>query len=271
MANGTKDLNDGEIYNLPDEIDEDNIPELDEDVDDVDDGTEDVDDSEDLDDLDSTADSDEDSDSKKNVPVKKYVEEKKKRQESEKKLADIEAELQKYRALEVDKEILDYEKSVKDKWLKAGYTEEMATLMAESLVEQRKLITTPKATSMSKYQESIATLKQTGGDYYDNVDVYKEKIEATMIKFEKLGEPITAQAAYNMVVDPITRQKELAQRQVSKGKPVSAVSPTVSSSSAKSGASKSSRLTKEDYAFIREMQKSDPTYKASQYEKDVYG
>ena len=153
-------------------------------------------------------------DTMKAVPVSKYVDEKKKRQAAEterdlwkSKLAEMEANGKN------DSEVETYRQSKRKELVDSGLDETYAEVFSKQLAELKKenLASKKSEPVVDKYSIEISKLKGTD-DYYDNADAYADKIKEKMQKLD-----ITAEEAYNMIVKPTTRYKELEQRKLAEG------------------------------------------------------
>lgn len=150
----------------------------------------------------------------KAVPVSKYVDEKKKRQAIE-----AERDLLKAKLAEMesngknDSEVETYRQSKRKELVDSGLDETYADVFSKQLAELKKETLSAKKSEpvVDKYSIEINKLKSTE-DYYDNADAYADKIKEKMQKFD-----ISAEEAYNMIVKPVSRYKELQQRKLAEG------------------------------------------------------
>lgn len=150
----------------------------------------------------------------KAVPVSKYRDERKKRQAIE-----AERDLLKSQLAEMeskgknDSEVETYRNSKRKELIDSGLDEAYADVFSKQLAELKKETLSPKKAEpvVDKYSIEINKLKTTD-DYYDNADAYADKIKE---KMEKLN--VTAEEAYNMIVKPTARYKELQQRKLAEG------------------------------------------------------
>lgn len=200
----------------------------------------------------------------KNVPVSKYVDEKKKRQDAQNENEILKIKLREFELKQGDTELEEYKKSVKERLVKNDMDEAYATIISEELAELKKSTRNiAKEVPVDKESLEIQKLKLES-NYYDNADAFSDKIKENMKKFS-----ISAKQAYNMVVDPVTRQKEMTQREISKPK----ANPTnnqVSNSSSNLGTKDSAssiKLSPEDQNALIQLQKQ---YGKSVWSKEKY-
>jgi hypothetical protein len=248
-----KALNEFDIDALEEEADDDFIEEdLDVDGDDIDGEESDVE-SEDT--------SKETKKPNDNPVVRKYEAERKKRQELEAKLEAQNIVLRKYTEVEAEGEIKQYREAKRKKYIDAGYEESLADSLADDLTELYKesRVARPKEPAIDKYATAVAELK-VSDEFFDNADAYADKISEKMKKFD-----ISAREAYMLVVDPISRQKEISQRKVAGKKTAGSAGDTTrglsssQSATGKPGDNYGARLSKGDERVFQQLLKYDPS------------
>lgn len=203
------------------------------------------------------------------IPRVKYVEEKKKRQAIEAENEALRIQLQELKGDTQEKEFNDYYQAKKQKYINMGYEEDLATGFAEDMLEQYKMVkgiskSEPKESPVDKELLEIMKLK-TESEYYDNADAFKKEIKEKMVKFG-----VTAKTAYNMIVEPESRQKELIQRQRAKGlQGGSDKSQTTVSSNAGAKRPDTIQLSKKDMEVFKILRDGDPTWTLERYRKRI--
>lgn len=117
------------------------------------------------------------------VPLKKYLSEKQRRKEIEKKLREIEDK-------SIDTEIINKRNALKDKYIKAGYDEELSNMLAEDMTavlsEAKKVA---KKDADATFKEDIFDLAESDS-FYEDATAY----ETQLIPLMKKG--FTAEEAY---------------------------------------------------------------------------
>lgn len=150
------------------------------------------------------------------VPVKKYVEEKKKRQATE-----LELEVMRKRVTELenmksyDSETEQYLRDTNKELLDSGLDPVYADVFSKKLAELKKdmLATKNREPVVDGISVEIMKLKnQDETGYYDNADAFADQIRE---KMKVMG--VSAEDAYNMIVKPATRIRELEQRRLAEG------------------------------------------------------
>lgn len=150
----------------------------------------------------------------KQVPMAKYIEERKKRQEEQAKIQALELQLKSLQPNKQDDEVSQYRQSIVDEYTGMGYESDFTESLADKLTNLYKLALGNKKEEkevVDKDMLEIIKLKSES-TYYDNADSFADKIKESM---KKHG--VTAKQAYNMLVEPTVRQKELEQRTLAKG------------------------------------------------------
>lgn len=201
------------------------------------------------------------------IPRARFVEEKKKRQAIEAENEALKIQLQELKGNPQDKVFNDYFEAKKQKYIAMGYDDDLATGLAEDLTENYKLTkegskAEEKTNPVDKELFEIMKLK-TESEYYDNADAFKDDIKAKMVKFG-----ITAKSAYNMIVEPETRQKELIQRQRAKGSQGDTTkSQTTVTSNAGAKRPETIQLNKKDMEVFNLLREGDPSWTLERYRK----
>lgn len=261
------EMSDAEIDKIINETDFDNLETPDdEDVesdDDEHDVTDEQEDSEDNGEKSEEPKGEEPDKTQQKVPLRKYEEERKKRQEVESKLLAQNIMLKKFQETEaekaVDAEVTTYKESKRKKYIDAGYEESLANILAEDLAEvyKKSLIVKTSVESEAKIDKNVLAVAElkNSDEFFDNADAYSEKIIEKMKKLD-----LTAREAYMLVVDPIARQKEIAQRNSASKKDGSGAKTNKSLASSENTKPKDgvSGLSKSHMRVLKELQKDDP-------------
>jgi hypothetical protein len=198
-------------------------------------------------------------DTNSKIPRARFVEEKKKRQAIEAENEALKIQLQAIQGNSEEKEFSDYLEKKKQKYISMGYAEDLAQGLAEDLTEQFKMTkslsgkSTETETVVDKDILEITKLKSES-EYYDNADAFIPQIKQKMKELK-----ITAKQAYNLIVEPETRQKELMQRQRAKGvKTDTAKSQPISSNAGGLKTNDAVTLSKREMEVFKILQSEDP-------------
>lgn len=134
------------------------------------------------------------------VPLKAHLETKRKLREAKLKLEELEA------AAYTEK-VRAKRDAVKQKWLSKGYDDETASMMADDIAEVYGEISDIKTSRQeSVIDEEIAELAED--EFYSNIMSYKNEIKNKIKRFRNVGENLTVEEAYLMVVGPRTKYRE---------------------------------------------------------------
>ena len=206
---------------------------------------------------DTDQDDNEDAIEEKAVPVKKYVDEKHKRKQAELERDTLKAKMAEYEVKMGETEIDEYKRTVMSEFIDKDMDESYAGLIATKLAELRKefrATATPKEPPVDKEAIAISKLK-TESDYYDNAEVYADKIKEKMVKFN-----VTAKEAYNMTVDPQVRMTEISQRKLAKGNKNEQTNSQITNSSTSkiSNATGAGALSEVDRNALKSLVRSNP-------------
>lgn len=191
------------------------------------------------------------------VPLKKFLSEKQRRKEVEKKLRELEDK-------QVDSEVITKRNSIKDKYIKAGYDEELASMLAEDIASVYK--DTKKKDTDTIFDEEIADLVESDSLYKD-AHLYKEQIRPLM----KNG--LSAEEAYiKLRGKTILREARINQEQVSLGRRKEVENKNVPVSKGGGKATNPYPLDDKDRSALKSLQESFPDagWTAEKYYKTIY-
>lgn len=134
------------------------------------------------------------------VPLKSHLEVKKKLRETKMRLEELEAK-------EYTEKVRTKRESVKQKWISKGFDEDTANMMADEIAGVYEEIGAAKQTQQETVvDEEIEELAED--DFYSDIKTYKKEIKNKISRFKKVGENLTVEEAYLMVVGPRTKYRD---------------------------------------------------------------
>ncbi|HAK12829.1 MAG TPA: hypothetical protein DCO78_13460 [Chitinophagaceae bacterium] len=127
--------------------------------------------------------------------------------ETKKKLREVKSRLEELEAKEYSEKVRAKRESVRLKWLNKGYDDEVASMMADDIASIYEEIGAEKtARRNSVVDEEIDEL--SSDDFYSDIKTYSKQIKDKISQFKKVGEDLSVEDAYFMVVNPRTKLRE---------------------------------------------------------------
>jgi len=190
------------------------------------------------------------------VPLSTYLELKNKYKSTKKEYAELKDKT-------IDKDLLEYKENIKNKYVKEGYNEDLAEMLANDLSEMRASIQ-QRDSKYAYIEEDIEDL--SSDPIFRDIGDYKESIIEKIKETKKKGYDLTVEDAYIIVSRGNTRTKlkdrkiNDTQREILNRKNKGTTTMNVATSSSNSSTPKY-KLDQDDRKALIELQKMQPDAK----------
>jgi hypothetical protein len=188
------------------------------------------------------------------VPLRTHLEIKKSLKEAKKRLADLEKRT-------YDQDMLDYKGQIIDKYTKAGYEENLASMLADDLASIRE-----RQAAKRQYDEEdllddeIKDLASTD-EYFADAVQYSDDIKNKVKEFKKKNVDLSVEDAFALVATTRRRSKELkinaVQREIIRNKNSGSGQPNVPTTGG-SSVSQKFNLDSDDRKALKQLQQMQP-------------